>query len=152
MATPPREPQYEKDKITETLPNGTSRPIPWLGRFWEVLLPFFRDTTAALTKGLTIREHFNAFVTDAGSRPRITQPADGLLLNLFVETGTVRPALVFVVAEPVAEGGVPVDGLVQCIVEFMPSSQGGKQGVTLARLQGLTVGRRYDLAVTVLAG
>lgn len=152
MAPPPREPQFEKDKITEALPNGTSRPIPWLSRFWEVLLPFFRDTTAALNRGLTFRENFASFVTDAGSRQRITQPADGALLNLFVETGTVRATMVFVVAEPVAEGGAPVDGYVQPIVEFLPSAQGGKQGVTLARLQGLTPGRRYDLAVTVLGG
>lgn len=151
MAKAPQEPAFEKGKITETLVNGTSRAVPWLPKFVELLTPFFRDTAAALGGRLTIRENFSSRVFD-DSRQRITQPADTTPINLFYELGDVKPVLVLVVAEPVAEGGAPADSLIQPIVEWLPAAQGGKSGVRLVRLQGLTAGRRYDLAVTVLGG
>ena len=151
MAKAPQEPTVEKGKITETLPDGTTRPVAWLPKLMEVLTPFFRDTAAALNQQLTIRENFAARVFD-GDRQRITQPADSTPINLFYDLGAVKPALVFVVAKPLSEGGVPADSFVQPVAEWLPASQDGKAGVRIVRLQGLTAGRRYDLAVTVLGG
>ena len=152
MAKAPQEPTVEKNKITETLPDGTTRPVAWLPKLLEVLTPFFRDTASALGGQLTIRENFASRVFDGPKRIRITQPDDITPLGLFYDTDTLRPVYVLVVAEPVPGGGYVTDNFIQPVVEWLPGSQDGKAGVKLVRLQGLEPGRRYDLAVTVLGG
>lgn len=153
MAKPPKEPTLNASEITETLVNKTTRPVPWLKKFWDILVPFFRDTTTALNKGLTLQENFLCTVLDGEERPLLVQPSDvEVPVNLFVETTIRRPVLVFVVAEPVVEAGVPAEALLQVTPEWMPATQGTKAGVRLVRFRGLPLGRRYRLAVTVLGG
>jgi hypothetical protein len=51
MATPPSEPTFDKSKFKD---------VPWLPKFWEVLLPFIRETVAALAGGSTVQEQLAA--------------------------------------------------------------------------------------------
>jgi hypothetical protein len=144
MATPPQEPTFDKARFAA---------VPWLSKFWELLLPFFRETAAGMNRGLTVRDNLASVVVEGENRPTHTQPADvETPVNHFIETGPIRPSWVQVLAEPISEGSLPSDFLVPVLPEWMPSAQGERSGVTLVRLRGLTAGRRYRLTVTVFGG
>lgn len=142
MAQPPAEPSFDK---------GRFPGVPWLPKLWETLLPFFRETSAALARQLTYKDNFSSVVVEGESRPVHIHPASGDASILFIATGVVRASWVQVLAEPLPDAGAD-PGLVQVLPVWVATNEGGQTGVKLLRLPGLTAGRRYRIGVTVLGG
>jgi hypothetical protein len=142
MAIAPNEPSLDASRFPAA---------PWLGALWQLLSPFFRDTSAALKNGLTLRENLSADIIQvtvragpAGSVSHDLAPLRAGLLPAVVLLGYAEEAFT---TSP--SGGVPVS---LSSPAWSLAQAAGAPALRLHSVQGVEDGKVYRLRLAVFGG
>ncbi len=133
MATPPKQGAITKDNFKEA--------PPWFERFLLLLNSFLTDVTAALNRGLTLRENLQTHLYE---KLQITVPdsATGIPFKNALSVVPLRVSVSQI--EPVATGAA-----ISAAWSHTWTMNG--QNEVLIKFQGLTAGTKYRVTVLLEA-